>query len=150
MKITVFALIIVLTVSAIAQELKISFPFEGTHAQRKHLLKTPRDDENSGTCGDNLSWVFNDETSTLTISGQGNMSCCNSSYTPWSQFSNQVKNIEIQEGVSSIGEYAFNDFTNLKTVNITSNLTSIGLAAFSDCKNLTSITIPSSVTSVGS
>ena len=103
---------------------------------------------NSGTCG-NLSWVFNDETSTLTISGQGVMSCCNSSYTPWSQFSEQTQNIEIKGGVSSIYQRAFFNFTSLKTVNITSNITSIGYGAFSICKNLISITIPSSVTLIG-
>ena len=152
MKIVIFVFFIAFSVSVIAKELNIGIPFEGTHTQSENSeeRKTARDDENSGICGSNLQWNFNNESSTLTISGQGKMSCCNSSYTPWSNFSKQVQNIDIREGVSSIGQYAFKDFTNLKTVNITSSVTSIGKNAFYNCKNLTSITIPSSVKSIGS
>ena len=149
MKIVIFVLIITLTLGVIAKEGNIDNPFEGTLAQKDHeeVKKTVRD-ENSGSCG-SLSWNFNEKTSTLTISGQGVMSCCNSSYTPWSQFSEQTQNIEIKGGVSSIYQRAFFNFTSLKTVNITSNITSIGYGAFSICKNLISITIPSSVTLIG-
>ena len=150
MKTVVFALIIALTVGVIAQKLDTSLSFQGAHTQSAEGRKIAREDENSGKCGDNLSWVFNTQTSTLTISGQGYMSCCTSSSTPWSQFSNQVQNVEIQQGVSSIDNYAFyKSFTSLKTVNIKSNIVSIGTGAFQNCKNLTSINIPSSVKSIG-
>ena len=148
MKIVPLVLIIALTVGAIAQELNTILPSERTAQSVRAEEKTGRS-ENSGTCDDNLSWIFNDETYTLTISGQGVMSCCNETYTPWSQLSNQVQIIVIQEGVSSVGQYAFKDFSILKTVSITPNITSIGTSAFYNCKNLTSITIPSSVTSIG-
>ena len=119
MKIVIFVLTIALTVGAVVKELGTTFHSEGTYAQSERAKeeKIARDDENSGTCGDNLSWVFNDETSSLTISGQGNMTCCNSSYTPWSQFSNQVQNIEIQEGVSSIDKNAFYNFFQFEDYN---------------------------------
>ena len=151
MKIEVFVFTIALTVVVTAEKVNTRLPFEGinTLSENANRRKTARDDENSGKCGD-LSWVFNNETSTLTIAGQGLMSCCTSSSTPWSHFSNQVQKIEIQEGVSSIGEYAFKDFTTLKTITMASNITSIGAYAFQDCKNLSSINIPSSVTSIGS
>ena len=112
MKIVVFAFIIVLTVSTVAQDLNTGIPYEGTHTQSEHAVekKTARD-ENSGTCGGNLKWVFNEKTSTLTISGQGNMSCFSSSSTPWSHLSNKVQAIEIKEGVSSIDQYAFKSFS---------------------------------------
>ena len=150
MNTAIFVLIVAFTVGSFAKELHIGVSFEVTHPPTEHEeeSKTARD-ENSGKCG-GLSWSFEGETSTLTISGRGVMSCCNASYVPWSQFLNQVQNIVIQESVSSIGQYAFNNCTSLKTVNITSNITSIGYGAFRDCKNLTSINIPSSVTSIGS
>ena len=97
MKIALFTLIIGLTIVSAAKELNTSLPFEGTHTQSDHTegRKTVRDGDNSGKCGANISWFFNSETSTLTISGQGNMSCCNHTFTPWSEFSKQVQNIEI-------------------------------------------------------
>ena len=56
------------------------------------------------------------------------------------------------DGVTSIGESAFEDCRSLETVNFGENpqLTSIGERAFSYCSSLSSITIPDSVTSIGS
>ena len=56
----------------------------------------------------------------------------------------------IQEGITSIGDYAFSGCSGLTSVSLPSKLTSIGYNAFEDCSSLTSITIPSSVTSIGS
>ena len=39
----------------------------------------------SGKCGENLNWVFDSETGTLTITGSGNMdNYSNRLQTPWS------------------------------------------------------------------
>ena len=51
--------------------------------------------------------------------------------------------------VTSIGEYAFFDCTNLSSVTIPDGVTSIGASAFSWCTSLTSVTLPNSVTSLG-
>ena len=69
--------------------------------------------ETSGTCGDSISWIFNEETATLVITRTGNMICCTSSSSPWSHLSEQVKKIDIREEVSSVDQNAFRDFTNL-------------------------------------
>ena len=52
--------------------------------------------------------------------------------------------------VTSIGESAFFDCSNLTSVSIPNSVTSIGSSAFYRCSGLTSVTIPSSVTSIGS
>ena len=77
MKIVFFALFIVVAVGSIAKELNTTPSFEGIQTQSVYTeeKKTVRDG-NSGSCG-NLSWVFNNKTSIITISGQGDMSCCN-------------------------------------------------------------------------
>ena len=51
--------------------------------------------------------------------------------------------------VKSIGDFAFNDCTDLTSVTIGNSVTSIGEWAFDGCTGLISITIPDSVTSIG-
>ncbi|MGN1348611.1 MAG: leucine-rich repeat domain-containing protein, partial [Acutalibacteraceae bacterium] len=51
--------------------------------------------------------------------------------------------------VTSIGDGAFQSWTDLKSVTIPDSVTSIGECAFDSCESLTSITIPDSVTSIG-
>jgi hypothetical protein len=64
-------------------------------------------------------------------------------------FGSQVKEYIIGDGVTSIGDYAFNGCSSLKTVTIPNSVTSIGDRAFSSCSSLTPVTIPNSVTSIG-
>lgn len=103
----------------------------------------------SGTCGDNLTWVLDDE-DTLTISGTGDMA--NYSYSsnhPWYESYESIKRVIIDSGVTSIGNYAFFHCDGLTSVTIPDSLTSIGQSTFEDCTGLTSVTIPDSVTNIG-
>ena len=106
-------------------------------------------EENSGKCGDNLDWVFDAETSTLSITGNGNMTCCGSVNTPWSQFQNVTKTVEIEGGVTSIDSLAFRLFRELSSVIIPDSVTSIGNYSFYNCTSLQSLVIPESVKSLG-
>lgn len=49
-----------------------------------------------------------------------------------------ITSLTIPEGVTTIGEGAFNSCTSLETVNLPASLTTIGLRAFSFCDSLTS------------
>ena len=55
----------------------------------------------------------------------------------------------IADGVTTIGQYAFYNCTNLTSITIPSSVTTIGNNTFGDCTSLTSITIPDSVTTIG-
>ena len=105
----------------------------------------------SGTCGDNVYWSFSN--GTLTISGEGAMDDFypwddyDPSKAPWSEL--DINEIVVEDGVTSIGDYAFRSCTSLTSVAIPDSVTSIGGAAFSYCTSLTSVAIPDSVTSIG-
>jgi hypothetical protein len=56
--------------------------------------------------------------------------------------------VEIPNGVTSIGGWAFYNCTGLTSITIPDSVTSIGGGAFYNCTGLTSITLPDSVTSI--
>lgn len=60
-----------------------------------------------------------------------------------------VKNAEIPDGVTRIGNNAFYNCTSLTNVTIPNSMTSIGASAFYNCSGLTSIIIPDGVTTIG-
>ncbi|MGN1124169.1 MAG: leucine-rich repeat protein, partial [Eubacterium sp.] len=88
----------------------------------------------TGSCGENVTYTLDTETGVLTISGTGPMNDYwfsfdeygSSSNVPWYNNSSSVKTVEIEYGVTRIGN-----------------------CAFSPCYGLTSITIPDGVTSIG-
>ncbi len=60
-----------------------------------------------------------------------------------------LASITIPDGVTSIGDFAFIGCESLASITIPDGVTSIGYRAFHECKSLTSITIPDGVTSIG-
>lgn len=101
----------------------------------------------NGTCGENVTYAFEQSTGVLTISGTGNMS--QSSPSPWNGFKELITDVVIEDGVENICEHAFEDCTELKSVEIASSVKSIDYYAFRGCKSLKSIDIPSSVKTLG-
>ena len=104
----------------------------------------------SGTCGadgDNLTWNLCN--GTLTISGTGAM-VHYWSYPdiPWWNYRGSIQRIVIEEGVTTIGNHAFVQCSNLTSVSLPNTLTAISYLAFGHCTSLPSLTIPSSVTSM--
>ena len=97
----------------------------------------------SGTCGEYLTWELSCD-SVLTISGTGEMMS-----SPWSLYSQLIKSVVINEGVTSIGSSAFSLSANLTSITIPNSITNISDSAFYGCSGLTSVVIPYNVTNIG-
>ena len=104
---------------------------------------------NSGKCGDNLTWAYEEATQTLTISGSGAMYSYNSTTVPWYNYCGNIKKAVIGGSVTNIGNYAFSGCSNLTTVTIPNSVMSIGDYAFRSCYSLPNVTISKNVTSIG-
>ena len=107
----------------------------------------------NGTCGDpsvnngnNVTWLLSG--GTLTISGTGAMVDYEPTMAPWAQYAERITAVVIEQGVTSVGAYAFFNCPNLSSVTLPAGLTSIGDNAFAGCP-VPSIAIPASVTSIG-
>ena len=97
---------------------------------------------------DNLTWTLSAD-GTMTISGTGAMKAYDTDDSPATQKKDNVNKVVIENGITSIGAYAFYDCSSLTSIEIPEGVTSIGEGAFYDCSSMTSITIPGSVTSIG-
>jgi len=64
-------------------------------------------------------------------------------------YTNAVQKIELGNGITNIGDYAFYNCYSLSNISIPKEVTNIGSNEFNYCYSLSSITIPEGVTSVG-
>lgn len=83
----------------------------------------------------------------LVIAGTGPMH----DYGEWDLWSNKkssIKKIVIAEGITTIGEYVFQNCTALESITIANSVTIIGKYAFRGCNSLTSVEIPNSVNTI--
>ena len=98
-----------------------------------------------GQCGDEIDWQLFDN-GNLYIFGNNEMDDF-SVYdgivdSPWNSNRYYIKNVIIEEGVTSVGEYAFCECSNLESVTLPETLDYIGYAAFFNCNKMTSLEIP--------
>ena len=81
----------------------------------------------TGTCGVNVNYLYNEDTGKLVISGSGDMNdFWGSEIGPWGEYKDYIKTVEIKDGVTSIGVYAFSNCVNITSVSIPASVTSIG------------------------
>jgi len=106
----------------------------------------------SGECGKGLTWTL-DAAGKLTIRGTGPMW----DYTdrrnaraagPWAGHEAEIRSLVVEDGVTSIGAYAFQSCGNLKTAEIADSVETIGQGAFEFCYGLESIRLPAALTAI--
>lgn len=94
----------------------------------------------TGTCGEGAEYTL-DENGTLTITGNGSID-----FGAFRGFGKEddkrvIKKVVISSGMIGIGNFAFENCSDLKSVEIPASVTSIGSAAFKDCSGLESMNI---------
>lgn len=99
-----------------------------------------------GAWGENLHWKL--DGGVLTISGTGNMP--ESGATPWSDYRKIIKEVVIEEGVTSVRSSLFSGCPNIRKVEIADSVTTIGNSAFERCTSLEDVTLPNTITTITS
>lgn len=105
-----------------------------------------------------IYWDYDDKTSILSIkkknSNSQNVKMPNyaeGSQAPWLELVDEVaetQTINIEEGITSVGDYCFNGLKNLRTINAP-DVTYIGKYAFSGCKSLSSLDLGTKDVTIG-
>lgn len=108
----------------------------------------------NNSCGANLTYELTQNTDdpdtyTLTIRGEGAMYDYSSSTVPWNAQKSKITSVVIENGVTSIGNNAFEDCSALKKLDIPQSVTEIGSKAFRGCSALTSLALPETVNRIG-
>ena len=88
----------------------------------------------SGQCGYDLYWKYAGHT--LTISGTGAMYGYNGNDMPWLLFRDTTDAVVLEQGITHIGNNAFNGFVKVGKIDLPNTLTSIGANAFAGCRKL--------------
>ncbi len=90
-----------------------------------------------GSCGENAEWKFSEEEGILYISGSGETDSFDTfEKYAWSKYKDDIKYVEVSDGITSLGSNAFSACSEINEVYFGKDLTSIGSNAFADCENL--------------
>ena len=101
-------------------------------------------------CGveDTVVWGVTSD-GVLIIRGEGDMPNYTKGGAPWYGLRETIKLIAVDSRMTSIGDYAFYNFSALESIHIPEGVTSIGKSAFEGCSAMTKIVFPGTVTSIG-
>lgn len=102
----------------------------------------------SGTCGDSLTWRFDQATGTLYIEGTGEMTDYPTG-APWIHLRETITSIQIGSAVTYLGNYAFSGLTSLTYAVVPGNVRRIGPSAFRDCTSLSEVALNRGVEEIG-
>ena len=103
--------------------------------------------DRTGTCGDDnaLTWTYDPETKTLTITGNGAL---NSNYTFGVEAPAQMQKLVIGNEITSIGDSTFYGMSTINHLIIGGSVATIGNYAFAECRNFDDITCLANVVPV--
>lgn len=119
--------------------------------QAQEIAAFAEGDENTGICGENVTWSFDEATGTLTISGTGEIKNYYESMEqyPWKVYAEfeTLQSVVIEEGVTCIPVCAFAGSRSMTAVSIPSSVKTIENSAFSNC-GMTEVILPEGVETI--
>ena len=122
--------------------------------------------QTSGKYGDDIEWNYDEESAVLTLSGKGEMgdpitivtvdettNTTTTSYStnavPWNPFNQQIKEVVISDGITSISRYAFWWLTQIESITIPDSVITVGQQSFVHCSKLQTVTFGDDLTIIG-
>jgi hypothetical protein len=97
---------------------------------------------------DSITWYI-DVNGILHINGEGEMQNFSATGQRWKEYASVITGVQIDEGITNIGDYAFYNCTALETVDIPDSVQSVGRYAFSKCTSLEDIDFIENVDYIG-
>lgn len=107
----------------------------------------------SGKCGNKAKWKLTGD-GKLVISGSGPMWDAAPSGIGWAEgdfslrwdgLNGYIKSVEIQKGITSVGDYAFYNCPQLSEISFSSSVKQLGEYAFALCEGLTKLSLPDTI-----
>ncbi|MBQ6796004.1 MAG: leucine-rich repeat protein [Clostridia bacterium] len=102
----------------------------------------------AGDCGDNATYTLTNR-GVLTVTGEGAISAYEYEESPWAEYINWIRCVDIAEGITSVGDGAFNGCRNLGEIILPEGLTDVGMMAFYCCNAVTELKLPSTLKTIG-
>ena len=104
-----------------------------------------------GGCGENTYFGVNRDREVV-IAGEGSTfdaaEIDEMGIVVWDYWADGFDKVVVEEGVTRLGSYSFQDMKNVKKVTLPAGFTEIGEYAFYGCDNLSSLMLPSSLTTI--
>ncbi|MBQ8783090.1 MAG: leucine-rich repeat protein [Clostridia bacterium] len=104
----------------------------------------------TGTCGSDVTWTLYENSGKLVLSGSGSTNDYDPiaffEYASWYKYSEFIKSIVIEEGITRIGAYTFYELPNVESVKFPDSMRSI--SAFCDCDSIKNIEVGNNITSL--
>ena len=115
-------------------------------SEEQTVEELSEDNPYQGQCGENIFYSFDEKSQVLNITGSGEMYDFNGTwqlehqttdplhpertYAPWSEYKEDILSVYIGDGITKIGENAFENCHNLGDVRFGNDIKSIGFQAF--------------------
>ena len=99
----------------------------------------------AGSCADNLTWkLYTDGELIIQPAVEGGTGAIREA--PWLNYKDEILTVKIGDGITAVGEHAFENCSSLTEVELPDSLEEIGSGAFAGCSSLTELDIPEGTT----
>ncbi|MBR5370958.1 MAG: leucine-rich repeat protein [Oscillospiraceae bacterium] len=128
------------------------------------ILQVPVCAEETAKCGDSITWAYDADTKTLSLTGTGRMydyegvsldDLLGYSHSgqrndpPWKSVIENAEHIEVSDGIEYIGYNAFKDAESVQEITMPDSVTEIGCSAFKNTSQLETVHLSKNLRTIG-